>query len=101
MKTNLVKKILSIAIVSLVIALVLVVVVLALIPKRLENPIASGYASITAYKGNIDQTYYYTPNTTNEDAVKENGRSVPQGRENCIHNYHHAHVYRTGHFAYG
>ena len=73
MKTNLVKKILSIAIVSLVIALVLVVVVLALIPKRLENPIASGYASITAYKGNIDQTYYYTPNTTNEDAVKENG----------------------------
>ena len=72
MKTNLVKKILSIAVVSLVVALVLVVIILALIPKRLENPIASGYTSITAYKGNVDQTYYYTSNATEEDSVKEN-----------------------------
>ncbi|MGN0961228.1 MAG: hypothetical protein ACI4PF_03410 [Christensenellales bacterium] len=73
MKTNLAKNILSITIVSIVLALVLVTIILALVPKKLENLIPSGYTSITVYNDNLDQTYYYTANATDADAVKENG----------------------------
>lgn len=71
MRKNLVKKILSISIVSLVCALVLATIVLALIPKKLDNPVASGYTSITVYKNNLEQSYYKT-NGTDADSVKEN-----------------------------
>lgn len=71
MKTNLVKKILSISIVSLVIALVVATIVLALIPKKLDNPINNGFSSITVYKDEISQTYYVNNNATNKDAIEE------------------------------
>lgn len=62
MKKNLVKKIASIAVVSLVCALVLVTIILALVPKKLENVIASGYDKITIYVDGKDQSYLYTEN---------------------------------------
>lgn len=77
MKKNLVKKIASIVVVSLVCVLVLVTVVLALVPKRLENVVAKGYSGINIYYGDSDQSYTYTSNpdkTSNkyESYVKQN-----------------------------
>lgn len=72
MNKNQTKKIISIVIVSLVLALVLVTIILAIVPKKLENPVAQGYTSITVYSGDKDQTYFYTPNATDADAIKEN-----------------------------
>lgn len=68
MKKDLVKKIVSISVVALVLALVITTIVLALVPKRLANPIADGYASVTVYKGSLDKQYfkdfYNTANAT-------------------------------------
>lgn len=72
MKTNLAKKILSITVVSIVLALVVVTIVLALVPKKLDNPIANGYTSISVYKDSLDQTYYFTSGATNEADIKNN-----------------------------
>ena len=58
MKKDLVKKIVSISVVSLVLALVVATIVLALVPKRLANPVTEGYASITVYKDNLDKQYF-------------------------------------------
>ncbi len=58
MKKDLVKKIVSISVVSLVLALVVATIVLALIPKRLANPITEGYASVTVYKDSLDKQYF-------------------------------------------
>ena len=73
MKTNLVKKIISISVISLVLALVVLTIVLALVPKKFENPIVSGYASITVYQDGIAQQYTYTnnPDTDAERAHNE------------------------------
>lgn len=60
MKKDLAKKIISISVVSLVIALVITTIVLALVPKRLANPVAEGYATITIYKDNVGQQYLYS-----------------------------------------
>lgn len=72
MNKNLVKKILSIVAVSLVCALVVLTIVLAIVPKKLNNPIMTGYQSITVYKDKVDQTYYYTANTTEQNEIKQN-----------------------------
>lgn len=58
MKKDLVKKIVSISVVSLVLALVIATIVLALVPKKLANPVADGYASITVYKDSLDKQYF-------------------------------------------
>ena len=58
MKKDLVKKIVSISVVSLVLALVVATIVLALVPKKLVNPVTEGYASITVYKDNLDKQYF-------------------------------------------
>ena len=58
MKKDLVKKIVSISVVSLVLALVVATIVLALVPKKLVNPVADGYASITVYKDSLDKQYF-------------------------------------------
>lgn len=65
MKKNLVKKVASIVIVALVCALVLVTIVLALVPKKLENVIPTGYNSITIYSGDASQTYNVKYDETN------------------------------------
>jgi len=59
MKTNLVKKILSISIIALVLALVVTTIVLAVVPKRLDNPIAEGYDMITVYQNGLERGYLY------------------------------------------
>ena len=58
MKKDLVKKIVSISVVSLVLALVIATIVLALVPKKLANPVVDGYASITVYKDGLDKQYF-------------------------------------------
>ena len=72
MKKDLVKKIISISIVSLVLALVVATIVLALVPKTLVNPVADGYASITVYKGSVEQQYLPYPNASTEAEKKYN-----------------------------
>lgn len=54
-----VKKIISIVIISLVLAITITTVVLALIPKKLYNPIASGYDYVTVYKKNESRKNSY------------------------------------------
>lgn len=75
MKKDLVKKIVSISAVSLVIALVVATIVLALVPKKLVNPINNGYASITVYKDSLDKQYFknfYNSATATEAEKKYN-----------------------------
>ena len=75
MKKDLVKKIVSISVVSLVLALVITTIVLALVPKRLANPVTEGYASITVYKDNLGKQYFkdfYNSTTATEAEKKYN-----------------------------
>lgn len=75
MKKDLVKKVVSISVVSLVIALVITTIVLALVPKKLVNPITDGYASITVYKDGLDKQYFkdfYNSATATEAEKKYN-----------------------------
>ena len=75
MKKDLVKKIVSISVVSLVLALVAATIVLALVPKKLVNPVTDGYASITVYKDSSSQQYFkdfYNPTTATEAEKKYN-----------------------------
>ena len=75
MKKDLVKKIVSISVVSLVLALVIATIVLALVPKRLANPVNEGYASITVYKDSLDKQYFkdfYNSATATEAEKKYN-----------------------------
>lgn len=73
MKKDLAKKIVTISIISIVLALVLTTIILALVPKKMENPIADGYASITVYKDSSSQQYkkYENPTTTAETNFAE------------------------------
>lgn len=75
MKKDLVKKIVSISVVSLVLALVITTIVLALVPKKLVNPINDGYASITVYKDKEGTQYFknlYNSTTATEAEKKYN-----------------------------
>lgn len=55
MKSNVFKKVLSIVIISLVLAITITTVVLALIPKRLYNPIADSYRYVRIYQKDNEQ----------------------------------------------
>lgn len=66
MNKNLAKKIISISVVSLVLAIVITTIVLAIVPKKFNNPIQDGYASITVYKDGLAQQYTYIENPTTE-----------------------------------
>ena len=57
MKTNNVKKILSITIISLIVAITIATVILAIIPKKLYNPIATNYSAVTVYKDKNKNNY--------------------------------------------
>ena len=75
MKKDLVKKIVSISVVSLVLALVITTIVLALVPKKLVNPINDGYASIAVYKDKEGKQYFknlYNSTTATEAEKKYN-----------------------------
>ena len=73
MKKDLVKKIVSISVVSLVLALVVATIVLALVPKKLVNPVTDGYASVTVYKDNLGKQYFkdFYPSATATEAEKK------------------------------
>lgn len=57
MKTNNVKKILSIVIISVVLALVAVTVILAVIPKTLYNPLNTEFQSVVIYRDKSEDVY--------------------------------------------
>lgn len=59
MKTNNAKKIASIAIIALVLALTIVTIVLALVPKKLYNPISDGYKLVHVYRDGLSNSYKY------------------------------------------
>ena len=48
--TSRVKKILSIVIISVIVAITVLTIVLAIVPKRLYNPVVSGYDRVAVYK---------------------------------------------------
>lgn len=66
MKSSKVKKIISIVIVSIIVAIALTTVVLAIVPKRLYNPIVDGYYTVTVYN-NKDTKYQYMGNNSSEE----------------------------------
>lgn len=70
MKAKIIKRIVSITAIALVGALLVTTIVLALVPKKMENFVKSGYAMITVYQGDTDQLYTYSSNPTT-DAERE------------------------------
>ena len=73
MKSKIIKRVVAITSISLVAALLVTTIVLALIPKRMENFINEGYASITVYQGSKSNqyTYHKNPSTDAERASNE------------------------------
>jgi hypothetical protein len=57
MKKDLAKKIISISAIAVVVALVITTIVLALVPKKMANPIADGYSFITVYQDSKSAAY--------------------------------------------
>lgn len=72
MKKNLAKKIVSISVIVLVVALVITTVVLALVPKKMNDPIAEDYRRVWVYQGNKSAAFSYVANTTDEDQLEHN-----------------------------
>ena len=66
MDTTKVKKILSIVIISLILAVTILTIVLALVPKKLYNPISEGYSAVTVYKDKNSNTYTFTGEISEE-----------------------------------
>jgi hypothetical protein len=86
MRTNLVKKIISISVIAVLAAVVIATIVLALVPQRLANPIANGYGTISIYvngddgrqlfKNNAEQkTVYEKIEQLHADSLKDNALS--------------------------
>ncbi len=72
MNSNKAKKIVSIVIISVVLAITILTVVLALIPKKLYNPIASGYDYITVYKKDASVNNYADEDSDEQKAIIDN-----------------------------
>ena len=95
MRKDLVKKVVSISVVSLVIAIVITTIVLALVPKKLANPVADGYATITVYKDGNARQYFPYENKEDDSVVsnhkeilnqiKELQRTYTVQRQGCYH----------------
>ena len=71
MKNSLVKKIVSISVISVVVALVVATIVLALVPKKLSNPLSYEYTSITIYRDGVEELYFNDEDATEEYAKKQ------------------------------
>lgn len=67
MNSNKVKKIISIVIISVVMAIIVATIVLALIPKRLYNPITEGYEFVAIYQKDNDTSNRYFTNSESEE----------------------------------
>lgn len=72
MNSNKAKKFVSIVIISVVLAITILTVVLALIPKRLYNPIANGYDYITVYKKDASVNNYTDEDSDEQKAIIDN-----------------------------
>ena len=70
MKAKIIKRVVSITAIALVAALLITTIVLALVPKKMENFVNDGYASITVYQGSTAVQYTYSKNPTT-DAERE------------------------------
>ena len=66
MKTNKVKKVLSIVILSIIVAITIATIVLAVVPKNQYDPIADNYKVITVYKDKKTQNYENVENVSEE-----------------------------------
>lgn len=67
MNTSKIKKILSIVIITLILALTVTTIVLAIVPKRLYNPVTNGYMSVAVYRNKKDRMYFATADANAED----------------------------------
>ena len=72
MKSNLAKKIVSITVIALVVALVITTIVLALVPKKMADPIASGYSRVVIYQDGVSHAYTYNPNASTDEEKEPN-----------------------------
>lgn len=72
MGTTKVKKILSIVIISLILAVTILTIVLALVPKKLYNPIADGYYTVTVYKDKNSNIYQTSGEMSEESQTFKN-----------------------------
>ena len=69
MKAKSVKKILSIVIVSIVLALTVATIILAVIPKKQYNPMPErDFAGVTVYRSTLSNSYYYDESEENSEA---------------------------------
>jgi len=75
MKSKKVKKILAIVLVSIVLALTVATIVLALVPKKLYNPMPKrDFAGMTIYRDEIPNAYYYDgENLDDPEVIEVNG----------------------------
>lgn len=71
MKTNTLKKVMSIVIVSIVLALVAVTIILAVVPKRFGNIISDNYATVSVYKNGKEQLFWYNANLNDNNNVED------------------------------
>ena len=67
MKSSNVKKVLSIVILCLVVAVTLATIILAVIPKKLYNPVTEGYYTVNVYKDKKNNLYLATDTADQED----------------------------------
>ena len=75
--TSRVKKILSIVIISVIVLITALTVILAIVPKRLYNPVTEGYYRVAVYKDGKDAGGY---NLTGDMTDKEKDKT---GSEIC------------------
>lgn len=69
MKTNTIKKVLSIVIISLVLILVAATITLACVKKSLYNPVPTNYDYIDVYNSNGSATYYIEEGNTKNNEI--------------------------------
>lgn len=67
MKSSNVKKVLSIVILCVVVAITVATVVLAIIPKKLYNPIPDNYYTVALWRDKKDRMFYADDNASEED----------------------------------
>lgn len=97
MKSSSIKKIISIVIISLVLAITVTTIVLALVPKKLYNPIASGYSYITIYQKDASEPNTYTVKD-HKDVIENVDKYLEKSiRDNVLSSIFQG----TGSFEYG
>lgn len=84
MKSSKVKKIISIVIISLVLAITIATVVLALVPKKLYNPIASDYDYVTVYQKDSSQAYTVYPKDNDKTKINNISKYLDKSLQDNI-----------------